>query len=185
MALAPGVLLGVGSSYEWEGFEDMSEQSLRIIVNGKPYLVEVDDLTASPISVWVNGKPFSVDIEPLRESLVQGAKELGVAVPSPFDPSTGLRTGYAHDMPADVSAAPQAVGAPGPSVKEVIAPMPGNIMDIRVGVGDHVSYKQELCNLEAMKMKNSIRSPRDGVIAAVKVREGQTVAYGDVLFVFQ
>jgi len=63
--------------------------------------------------------------------------------------------------------------------------MPGNIMDIRVGVGDRVSYKQELCNLEAMKMKNSIRSPRDGVIAAIKVREGQTVAYSDVLFVFQ
>jgi biotin carboxyl carrier protein len=150
----------------------MSEQSLRIIVNGKPYLVEVDDLTASPISVRVNGKPFSVEIEPFRESasgLPPDLQSGGPAVPSP----------------GEVSAAPKAVGAPGPSVKEVIAPMPGNIMDIRVEVGDHVSYKQELCNLEAMKMKNSIRSPRDGVIAAVKVREGQTVAYGDVLFVFE
>jgi biotin carboxyl carrier protein len=147
----------------------MSEQSLRIIVNGKPYLVEVDDLTVSPISVRVNGKPFSVEIEPPRESPVEGVGKPGAAFP----------------LPAEVSAAPRAVSAPGPSVKEVIAPMPGNIMDIRVGVGDHVSYKQELCNLEAMKMKNSIRSPRDGVIAAVNVREGQTVAYGDVLFVFQ
>jgi biotin carboxyl carrier protein len=150
----------------------MSEQSLRVIVNGKPYLVEVDDLTASPISVRVNGKPFSVEIEPLRESPPRLPPDLqsgGPAVPSPVE----------------ASAAPIAVGTPGPSVKEVIAPMPGNIMDIRVGVGDQVSYKQELCNLEAMKMKNSIRSPRDGAIAAVKVREGQTVAYGDVLFVFQ
>ena len=147
----------------------MSEQSLRIIINGKPYLVEVDDLTVSPISVRVNGKPFSVEIELLKESPVEGVGEPGAAVPSP----------------AEVSAAPRAVGAPGPPLKEVIAPMPGNIMDIRVGVGDRVSYKQELCNLEAMKMKNSIRSPRDGVIAAIKVREGQTVAYGDVLFVFE
>ena len=172
--------MGGGSSCEGEGFEDMSEQSLRIIVDGKPYLVEVDDLTASPISVRVNGKPFSVEIEPFRESasgLPPDLQSSGPAVPSPFD--------YAHDMPAEVSAAPKAVGAPRPSVKEVIAPMPGNIMDIQIGVGDHVSYKQELCNLEAMKMKNSIRSPRDGVIAAVKVREGQTVAYGDVLFVFE
>ena len=150
----------------------MSEQSLRIIVNGKPYLVEVDDLTASPISVRVNGKPFSVEIEPLRESpsgLPPDCKSGGPTVPSP----------------AEISATPKAVGAPGPSVQEVIAPMPGNIMDIRVGVGDHVSYKQELCNLEAMKMKNSIRSPRDGIIAAVKVREGQAVAYGEVLFAFE
>jgi len=144
----------------------MSEQSLRVIVNGKSYLVEVDDLMASPISVRVNGKPFSVEIEPLREPSREGIGEL--AVP-----------------PSEVSAAPKAVGAPGPSVQEVIAPMPGNIMDIRVEVGDHVSYKQELCSLEAMKMKNSIRSPRDGVIAAVKVREGQTVGYGEVLFTFE
>jgi biotin carboxyl carrier protein len=164
--------LGAGSSCEGEGFEDMSEQNLRIIVNGKPYLVEVDDLTASPISVRVNGKLFSVEIESLRESpsaLPPDLQSGGPAVPSP----------------AEISAVPRAVGAPGPAVKEVIAPMPGNIMDVLVGVGDRVSYKQELCNLEAMKMKNSIRSPRDGVIAAVKVREGQTVGYGDVLFVFE
>jgi len=177
--------LGGGSSCEREGFGDMSKQSLRIIVEGKSYLVEVDDLAASPISVRVNGKPFSVEIEPLREAPVEGVGEPGAAVPSLFDPSTGLRTGYAHDRPAEVSVTPTAVGAPGPSVKQLIAPMPGNIMDIRVEVGDHVRYKQELCNLEAMKMKNSIRSPRDGVIAAVRVNEGQTVAYGDVLFVFQ
>jgi biotin carboxyl carrier protein len=146
----------------------MSEQSLRIIVNGKSYLVEVDDLTALPISVRVNGKPFSVAIEPLEESPVEGIKEPEVAVPSPVE----------------VSAVPKAVGAPESSVKEVIAPMPGNILDIQVGVGDRVSYQQELCNLEAMKMKNSIRSPREGVIAAVKVTEGQVVAYGDLLFVF-
>jgi biotin carboxyl carrier protein len=161
--------LGGGSSCEGEGFKDMSEQSLRIIVNGKSYLVEVDDLTASPISVRVNGRPFSVEIEPLRESLVEGVGEHVAVVPSP----------------AEASATFEAIGVPGLSVKEVIAPMPGNIMDIRVGVGDHVSYKKELCNLEAMKMKNSIRSPRDGVIAAVKVREGQAVAYGEVLFTFE
>jgi biotin carboxyl carrier protein len=143
----------------------MSEQRLRVVVNGKPYLVEVDDLKASPVSVRVNGKPFSVEIEPLREP---SGESIGELVP-----------------PSEASAAPKSVGAPGPSVQEVIAPMPGNIMDIRVGVGDHVSYKQELCNLEAMKMKNSIRSTRDGVIAAVKVREGQTVGYGEVLFTFK
>jgi hypothetical protein len=73
--------LGGGSSCEWEGFEDMSEQSLKIIVNGKPYLVEVDDLAASPISVRVNGKPFSVEIEPLKESPVDGVGEPETAAP--------------------------------------------------------------------------------------------------------
>ncbi len=145
----------------------MKGQSLRIIVNGKPYLVEVGDLTASPIWVRVNGKPFNVKIESLQESPLEGLEERGAAMPSPTRVSAEAAAGLES------------------SVKEVIAPMPGNIMDIRVRVGDRVSYGQELCHLEAMKMKNSIRSPREGVIAAVKVREGQAVAYGETLFTFE
>ena len=65
------------------------------------------------------------------------------------------------------------------------APMPGNILDIAVKPGDRVIHKQLLCNLEAMKMKNALRSPREGTIATVHVYEGQTVVYGDLLFTFE
>ena len=47
-----------------------------------------------------------------------------------------------------------------------------------------VKFRQTLCSLEAMKMKNAVRSPRDGVIGSVEVYEGQTVSHGDVLFTF-
>ncbi len=63
--------------------------------------------------------------------------------------------------------------------------MPGNILDIRVKPGDKVRFRQPLCSLEAMKMKNLIRSPRDGLIASVEVSEGQSVSHGDVLFTFE
>jgi biotin carboxyl carrier protein len=62
--------------------------------------------------------------------------------------------------------------------------MPGNVLNIEVKAGDRVSFRQQLCSLEAMKMKNAIRSPRDGVIASVEVSEGQAVSHGDVLFTF-
>jgi biotin carboxyl carrier protein len=62
--------------------------------------------------------------------------------------------------------------------------MPGNVLDITVKPGDRVRFRQQLCSLEAMKMKNAIRSPRDGVIAIVNVTEGQAVSHGDVLFTF-
>jgi biotin carboxyl carrier protein len=39
----------------------------------------------------------------------------------------------------------------------------------------------ELCTLEAMKMKNVIRAPRAGTIASVKVAVGQHVKHHDVL----
>ena len=63
--------------------------------------------------------------------------------------------------------------------------MPGSILDIAVKPADRVAHKQLLCHLEAMKMKNAIRAPCDGIVAAIHVREGQTVAYGDPLFTFE
>jgi biotin carboxyl carrier protein len=42
-----------------------------------------------------------------------------------------------------------------------------------------------LCALEAMKMKSAIRSPRAGVVAAVHVRDGQSVAHGEALVSFE
>lgn len=62
--------------------------------------------------------------------------------------------------------------------------MPGNIIRIGVQAGDSVSVGQTLCFLEAMKMQNAIRSPREGVIASVDVDEGTAVAHGDKLFTF-
>ncbi len=70
-------------------------------------------------------------------------------------------------------------------MKAVRAPMPGHIVDIVVKPGDEVSVGQPLCSLEAMKMKNAIRSPRDGLIAGVEVTTGQAVAHGDILVTFE
>ncbi len=62
--------------------------------------------------------------------------------------------------------------------------IPGLIFLIKVQEGEKVVPGQELCILEAMKMKNVIRAPRAGRIAAVKVNNGQQVAEGDVLVEF-
>ena len=66
---------------------------------------------------------------------------------------------------------------------QVIAPMPGKILAINVGVGDRVQYRDVLCILEAMKMENEIMASVGGVVKEVRVAEGQDVLYGDVLVV--
>jgi len=138
-------------------------ETLHLTVEGKLYVVEVDDLTASPLTVRVNGKPFVVEL----------------AIDSTVAATAKPRPESAAAPPA------AAAGSRGPDVKEVTAPMPGNILDIAIRPGDHVTHRQLLCNLEAMKMKNALRSPREGTISAVHVYEGQTVAYGDLLFTFE
>ena len=63
--------------------------------------------------------------------------------------------------------------------------MPGDILEVKVKPGDQVNPGDVVCVLEAMKMKNMIRTSRGGVVASVEVSGGQAVDYGAVLVVFE
>ena len=73
-------------------------------------------------------------------------------------------------------ASPVAAGA-----TEVIAPMPGTVIDLKVSLGQAVKKGQVICVLEAMKMENDIPAPCDGVIVSVNVQKGSAVVANDVL----
>lgn len=59
--------------------------------------------------------------------------------------------------------------------------MPGRIVRVLVRDGDEVKKGDSLLVLEAMKMENEIKAPRDGVISEVFVEQGQTVETGAML----
>ena len=63
--------------------------------------------------------------------------------------------------------------------------MPGNILDVRVKAGDAVKSGDVLMILEAMKMENEIMSPKDGRVASVAVRKGDTVEPDTLLCVIE
>jgi biotin carboxyl carrier protein len=150
------------------------KKNVKVIVNEKPFEVEVGDLNASPVTVIVNGQTYQVIIE---AGEVKSAAPVTVraAAPAPVVKSA----------PAPISAAKSPVSpAAAGNGSALIAPMPGVILDIAVKEGDKVPYGGLLCYLEAMKMKNAIRAPRDVVIGSVEVQEGQKVAYGDIMFRF-
>ncbi len=69
--------------------------------------------------------------------------------------------------------------------KFVVAPMPGLLRSLVVGVGDSVSPGSELATLEAMKMENILKSSRFGRIAKLLVHEGDTLTVGQVIAEFE
>ena len=88
--------------------------------------------------------------------------------------------------PAASVAAPAAAPAPAPAAapaggEKVCAPMPGNILDVKVKAGASVKAGDVLVILEAMKMENEIVAPQDGTVASINVNKGDTVNSGDVL----
>ena len=63
--------------------------------------------------------------------------------------------------------------------------MPGKIVKVHLAAGGEVREGQGVVVVEAMKMENEIRSPIDGIVTEIPVREGQTVETGEVLFVVE
>ena len=76
-------------------------------------------------------------------------------------------------------------GSSGAGNKSIKAPMQSTVVKLAVSAGDKVVEGDQILVLEAMKMEQSISSPRDGVIKAVKVSVGETVPSGTVLIEFE
>ncbi len=65
---------------------------------------------------------------------------------------------------------------------DVIAPMPGMLLKIKKGKGEHIMQGESIMILEAMKMENDIKSPKEGTILDIHVQESKAVEKGELLF---
>lgn len=61
------------------------------------------------------------------------------------------------------------------------APMPGKVIAVRVAPGQAVRRGDEVLVVEAMKMENALRAPRDGTVRSLAVAVGDMVSPGVVL----
>lgn len=103
----------------------------------------------------------------------------GVAYNVTVEEGTGAPVAAPAAAPAPAPAPAAPAGAAG--AVSVNAPMPGNILDVKVKPGDSVKAGDTLLILEAMKMENEISAPQDGTIASVDVRKGDVVDSGALL----
>jgi len=142
---------------------------IHVKIQDKTFEVRIGDTFARPIQVIVDGEVFEVWPE---EMMVPSSEN---------KPAPVFQT--AHPVkPADIGEVKDNPTAEGKSVK---APIPGVIIDVKVSVGDTVAYGQELCVLEAMKMKNSIRSGKAGIISKVMISIGEQVSQNQTLMEFR
>jgi biotin carboxyl carrier protein len=68
---------------------------------------------------------------------------------------------------------------------QLTAQMPGRVVRVFVEAGQAVEAGQPVVVVEAMKMQNEMKSPKDGTVVEVRVESGATVNAGDVLVVIE
>ncbi len=67
------------------------------------------------------------------------------------------------------------------STDELVSPMPGYVIDVKVTIGDEVKSGDALVIVEAMKMEHSIIAPADATVQEIFFQEGDQVEEGDRL----
>ena len=134
----------------------------KVSISDKSYEVEIEDIHARPIIAYVDGQKFEVHPESGSKSEVH--KEVAESKPAVMPAQSAVQAG---------------------SEKELTAPLPGTIISVFVKAGDEIEAGKVVLIIEAMKMKNSIRTIRGGKVAEVLVSPGQTVAHKQALVRFE
>ena len=126
--------------------------------------------------ITLKGKTYEVLVEQ-GEAIIEDEYDY---VP-PVAPVAAAPVAAPAAAPAPAAAAP-AGGAVAVGTR-VDSPLPGNVLDVKVSVGQAVKAGQVLVIIEAMKMENEVAAPCDGVVKQIVASKGAVVATGDALLV--
>lgn len=70
-------------------------------------------------------------------------------------------------------------------MSEIVAPMGGKVLDVKVKVGDVVNEDDEMIILEAMKMELPVVAESSGTVSEVRCSKGNSVEAEAVLIVLE
>jgi biotin carboxyl carrier protein len=116
------------------------------------------------LRITVDGKAYDVLVEEVT----------GENAPAPYTPAAAPAAVAGPVVSAGPAPASAPSAAPGAGEAQR-APLAGTVISVAVKAGDTVVADQEICVLEAMKMKTSIFAFKGGTVTAVLVKAGDAV----------
>jgi biotin carboxyl carrier protein len=146
------------------------EMAYRVRLDGREITVSCVPLNHRALSLILNGESFEVQCELTAESLqvaLRGATYECI-VSNPRSLRTRKKPGLADSGEQKLTTA-----------------MPGKVVRIIAAVGDQIKAGQGILVIEAMKMQNEVRSPKDGQLKKLLVRQGANVVAGEGLAIIE
>ena len=149
-------------------------KELKLEIEGKEYCVNIEEFGPDEAKITVNGRSYNVGLKDIGEQII--VEKI-------------IQSNQASSVQQDSAPAPKTAevqsSSGGSGSAQVLAPLPGAIINVLVKTGDKVSAGQKLMIMEAMKMENDINSGASGTVKAINVKAGDNISEGDVLAVIE
>lgn len=142
-------------------------------VNGSAVVLDATSPEPELLSIISNNASFTAQRNPITAadgaiSIILNGAEFIASVHDPRSLRSRRGTAASTDGP-----------------RKLNAPMPGKVVRILTPEGTIVSAGQGVIVIEAMKMQNELKSPKDGVVKKIAFAEGATVNPGDTLAIIE
>src|SRR5215213_7842397 len=136
-------------------------------VDDRRYELEASEVEPNVYLFKYNNQIFQIYVAP-NGVVNLGNHQLEIAISDP----KRLRGSVAADDAAD-------------GIAEIKTAMPGKLVRILTVEGAEIKQGEGVLVVEAMKMQNEMKSPKDGVVREIRFAEGATVNAGDILAVIE
>ena len=136
-------------------------------VDDREYELEASEVEPNVYLFKYNNRIFEIYVAP--NGIVNlGNHQLEIAITDP----KRLRGSGAGAASAD-------------GIVEIKTAMPGKLVRVLVSEGAEIKQGEGVLVVEAMKMQNEMKSPKDGIVREIRFAEGATVNAGDILAIIE
>ena len=136
-------------------------------VDEREYALEASEVERDVYLFKYNNQIFEIYVAP--NGIVNlGNHQLEISVTDP----KRLRGSGASQASAD-------------GIAEIKTAMPGKLVRVLTAEGAEIKQGEGVLVVEAMKMQNEMKSPKDGTVKEIRFAEGATVNAGDVLAIIE
>jgi len=136
-------------------------------VDGREYELEASEVEPNVFLFKYDNRIFQIYVAP--NGIVNlGNHQFEIAISDP----KRLRGSGGKDAVAD-------------GIAEIKTAMPGKLVRILTAEGTEIKQGEGVLIVEAMKMQNEMKSPKDGIVKEIRFTEGATVNAGDILAIIE